>query len=121
MRHKTAVSIVNLRRLSVRQLRARRQRLTRGLRDLATTLRGTVLSQRRRCGKEGCRCQQGEWHGPYVYLTVGRTSGARRLLYVPTELVAVVRRRVARTGRTDGALAEISAINLELLARRELD
>jgi len=56
-----------------------------------------------------------------VYLTVGRTSGARRLLYVPTELVAVVRRRVARTGRTDGALAEISAINLELLARQELD
>jgi hypothetical protein len=42
-------------------------------------------------------------------------------LYVPTGLAAVVRRRVARTGRIDGALAEISAINLELLARRELD
>ena len=111
----------NLRRLSVRQLRARRQRLTRGLRDLGTTLRGAVLSQRRRCGKEGCRCQQGELHGPYVYLAVGRAAGARRLLYVPTELVTVVRRHVARTGRIDDALAEISAINLELLARRALD
>jgi hypothetical protein len=50
-----------------------------------------------------------------------RTSGARRLLYVPTALVAVVRRRVKQTGRIDGALAEISAINLELLARQELD
>jgi hypothetical protein len=119
MEHKA--SSFNLRRLSVRQLRARRQRLTRGLRDLASTLRGSVVSQRRRCGKEGCRCQQGELHGPYVYLAVGRASGASRLLYIPTELVAVVRRRVARTGRIEGALAEISAINLELLARRALD
>ena len=79
------------------------------------------MSQRRRCGKEGCRCQQGELHGPYVYLAAGRAGGASRLLYVPTELVAVVRRRVERTGRIDRALSEISAINLELLARRELD
>jgi len=40
---------------------------------------------------------------------------------VPSALVGVVRRRVERTGRIDGALAEISAINLELLARQELD
>ena len=110
-----------LSRLSVPELRARRRQLTRGLRDLATTLRGSVVSQRRRCGKEGCRCLQGELHGPYVYLSVSRASGVRRLLYVPPELVAVVRRRVAQTGRIDGVLAEISAINLELLARRELD
>lgn len=120
MEHKTR-SAIDLRRLSVRQLRVRRQRLTRGLGDLATTLRGALLSQRRRCGKEGCRCQQGEWHGPYVYLAVGRAGGTRRLLYVPTELVAVVRRRVAQTGRIESALAEISAVNLELLARRALD
>jgi hypothetical protein len=56
-----------------------------------------------------------------VYLSVGRVGGASRLLYVPTALVAVVRRRVELTGRIDGALAEISAINLELLARQELD
>jgi hypothetical protein len=56
-----------------------------------------------------------------VYLTVGRVGGVSRLLYVPADLVTIVRRRVERTGRIDGALAEISAINLELLARRELD
>lgn len=111
----------DLSRLTVRQLRARRRRLARGLRDLETALRGSVVRQGRRCGKEGCGCLQGDLHGPYMYLSVGRTGGASRLLYVPTELAAVVRRRVARTGRIDGALAEISAINLELLARRELD
>ena len=80
-----------------------------------------MVSQRRRCGKEGCGCLQGDLHGPYLYLSMGRRGDASRLLYAPTELAAVVRRRVARTGRIDGALAEISAINLELLARRELD
>jgi hypothetical protein len=118
MRHKTTFP---LGRLSVQQLRARRRRLARRLGNLETTLRGSVVSQGRRCGKEGCRCQQGELHGPYVYLSVGRVGGASRLLYVPSALVVVVRRRVAQTGRIDGALAEISAINLELLARQELD
>lgn len=118
MRHKASF---DLSRLSVRQLRARRRRLARTLGNLETTLRGSLVSQGRRCGKEGCRCRQGELHGPYVYLSVGRLGGASRLLYVPTELVAVVRRRVERTGRIDGGLEELSAINLELLARRELD
>jgi hypothetical protein len=118
MAHKTTFDFS---RLSVWQLRARRRQLARGLRHLESTLRGSLVSQRRRCGKEGCGCVQGDLHGPYVYLSVGRRDGASRLLYVPTELAAAVRRRVARTGRIDGALAEISAINLELLARRELD
>jgi hypothetical protein len=118
MRHK---AIFKLDRLSVRQLRARRRRLARSLGNLETALRGSLVSQGRRCGKEGCRCGQGELHGPYVYLSVGRIGGASRLLYIPTDLVAVVRRRVERTGRIDGVLEEISAINLELLTRRELD
>lgn len=118
MRHKRTFK---LGRVTVQQLRARRRRLARTLRDLEVTLRGSLVSQGRRCGKEGCRCGQGELHGPYVYLSIGRVSEASRLLYIPTELVAVVRRRVERTGRIDGVLEEISAINLELLARRELD
>lgn len=119
MKHKTHT--IDLGRLSVRQLRARRQQLTRGLGDVAMTLRGALLRQRRRCGKEGCRCQRGELHGPYVYLAVGRAGGRRQLLYVPSELVGAVRRRVAQTGRIERALAAISAINRELMTRRALD
>jgi len=43
------------------------------------------------------------------------------LLYVPAEVVDDVARRVEATGRIDAALTEISAINLELLGRGELD
>src|SRR6266545_3164843 len=101
-------------RRTVRQLRARRRRLAQQLADPESTLRGTLVSQTRRCG-------HGELHGPYVYLSVGRATGRARLLYVPAALAEVVRRRVELTEATEAALAEISAINLELLARRELE
>jgi len=111
----------DLGRRTVRQLRARRRRLAQQLADPESTLRGTLVSQTRRCGKPGCRCAHGELHGPYVYLSVGRATGRARLLYVPAALAEAVRRRVELTEATEAALAEISAINLELLSRRELE
>jgi hypothetical protein len=65
--------------------------------------------------RRGAGCRRGEPHGPYVYLQV-----AGRLLYVPSGLVEVVHAYVEGSQRLRGVLAEISAINLELLARREL-
>jgi hypothetical protein len=106
--------------LSVRQLRARRRRLSAALADPGASLKGSLVSQMRRCGKEGCRCAQGELHGPYVYLSISRGSD-RRLLYVPAELAEVVRHHLALTEQIGATLAAISAINLELLARRQLD
>jgi hypothetical protein len=110
----------DLAELSARQLRARRRRLARSLADPETTLRGTLLNQQRRCGKPGCRCGTGALHGPYTYLSVGRSAGQARLLYVPAAIADAVRRRVELTEAAEAALAAISAINLELLARREL-
>lgn len=107
--------------LSTRQLRARRRRLVTRLPDVADYLAGSLVEQSRRCGKPGCRCAGGELHGPYVYLSVGKTTGRRSLLYVPEALAGLVRRRLALTGSVQQLLAEISAINLELLARRELE
>jgi hypothetical protein len=105
--------------LSVRQLRARRARLARRLPDVEQTLRGSLQTQSRRCGKEGCRCASGELHGPYVYLSV-RSGERTRLLYIAADLAEEVKQRVELTSRLERALTEISAINLELLARGEL-
>ena len=110
---------VDLPTLSVGRLRARRARLARQLPDVELTLRGSIQTQSRRCGKEGCRCATGELHGPYVYLAV-RSGQRTRLLYIAADLAEDVERRVEVTARLEGVLAEISAINLELLARGEL-
>jgi hypothetical protein len=107
--------------LTVRQLRARRRRLADKVSDPAMTMRGTLISQGRRCGKPGCRCAEGELHGPYTYLSVGRATGTARLIYVPSQMVDAVSRKTAHTAAVEELLAEISAINLELVARREPD
>jgi len=106
--------------LSVRQLRARRRHLAAALADPQASLEGSLVSQMRRCGKEGCRCAQGELHGPYVYLSISRGAD-RRLVYIPANLAEAVRRHIALTEQIEATLAAISSINLELLARRQLD
>jgi hypothetical protein len=106
---------------NVVQLRARRRRLARSLGNPETTLFGSLLTQGRKCGKEGCRCAAGELHGPYVYVTLRKPRGRGGLLYVPAELADAVRDRIELTAQLQAVLEEISEINLELLSRRKLD
>jgi hypothetical protein len=102
--------------LSTAVLRSRREALAAGLPQAAAFLAGSLVEQRRRCGKEGCRCTRGELHGPYAYLSV-----AGRMVYVPAVLAEAVRAHLEITRRLQAVLEEVSAVNLELLARRELD
>jgi hypothetical protein len=106
----------NLAALSTAELRQRRDQLVTGLPRAAAFLAGSLVEQRRRCGKEGCRCARGELHGPYAYLSV-----AGRMVYVPAVLADAVRAHLEIAKRLQETLEEISAVNLELLSRRELD
>jgi hypothetical protein len=106
---------------STRSLKQRRRRLLGRLPEVSEVLRGAITEQGRRCGKPTCRCARGQLHGPYTYLSVAGPGGRSRMVYVPAELAAVVERRVAANEQVEAVLAEISAINLELLARRALD
>jgi hypothetical protein len=105
--------------LSVRQLRARRRAAAARLGDVQQVLAGSLTEQSRRCGRAGCRCADGAPHGPYTYFTP-RLHGRGRARYVPAALAGVVRRYLQRGEHVEAVLAEISAINAELLARREL-
>jgi|SRR5215208_2662828 hypothetical protein len=107
--------------VSTRALRARRRRLLARVPDLAGYVAGSLVEQSRRCGKASCRCATGDLHGPYVYLSVGQAAGRRGLIYVPAALADLVAEKVAVSASVQQVLGEISAINLELLARRELE
>ena len=106
--------------MSTRRLLARRRALAAGLGSVEEVLAGSLVEQTRRCGKAGCRCADGEGHGPYVYFGP-RPRGRGRSRYVPSGLVEVVRRCLQRGEQVETVLAEISAINTELLARRDLE
>ena len=115
----TVHKAMDLSGLSLRQLRDRRRRIARQIPDLEVLIAGSLQTQRRRCGKEGCRCARGELHGPYLYLSL-RAGGRTRMLYVPAELAGQVRQAVTASAEAQNAFAEISAINLELLRRGRL-
>jgi len=102
------------------QLLARRRELARQLGDVEHVLAGSLAGQSRRCGKAGCRCAGGDLHGPYAYFTP-RPAGRGRARYVPASQEEAVRRCLQRDAEVMDVLAEISAVNAELLARRELD
>jgi hypothetical protein len=105
--------------ISTRRLLARRRALAARLGDAEQMLAGSLVEQTRRCGKPGCRCAGGEPHGPYFYFSP-RQAGRGRLRYVPAAFAEVVRRYLREGEQAGQVVAEISAINAELLARREL-
>lgn len=108
-----------LRGLTTEQLLDRRRAAAARLGDVEQVLSGTLTEQSRRCGRPGCRCSDGEPHGPYAYFTP-RPAGRGRAKYVPSSLADAVRRFLRRGTEVESVLAEISAVNAELLARREL-
>src|SRR5438445_10706192 len=105
--------------MPARRLLTRRRALAARLGSVEEVLAGALTEQTRRCGRAGCRCAGGEPHGPYFYFSP-RQAGRGRLRYVPAPLAQVVRRYLRRGEQAEAVLAEISAINAELLARREL-
>jgi hypothetical protein len=108
----------HLLRLPTGDLLARRSSLAGRIGELDKLLFGSLVEQTRRCGKMECRCATDRPHGPYPYLSPRR--GGPGMRYVPLAMVESVRAFLLRGEQVEDALAEISAINVELLARRHL-
>ena len=53
--------------MPTRQLLSRRRALAARLGGVEQVLAGSLTEQTRRCGKPGCRCADGEPHGPYAF------------------------------------------------------
>ena len=73
----------------------------------------TYYAEGRKCGKAGCRCQEGELHGPYWYM---RDQVAGKVTYLGKTLPAELeetRRRLVLYGR------DIVAAHSRLLAQAE--
>ncbi len=71
----------------------------------------------RRCGKEGCHCQQGEKH-PALYLAL-RDQGKRRMVYIPPALEETVRAWVKNAQDLDKLLDLISAHSYQELLEKK--
>lgn len=91
----------------------RRGRLVRALGRFREMLPGALVYRRRRCGKSGCRCQQGKehWHGSYQ-LVVPRRGSYSQTYHVPQDQVEEIESRLAQRKAFEGKFREILEINL---------
>jgi len=77
-------------------------------------LRGTVVTHRRRCGKQNCRCASGEELHEQVILTYSKQSRARSVT-LPSELIGPVTTATARYRRARQKLEAEANTGLETL------
>jgi len=107
--------------LQAQRLTARRGKLVEQLSGLGPVLRASLIERFTQCGKAGCKCMQGEKHGPSYYLTVSYAKGKTRQVYVPKDLQPLAEKWVRNYHQAMTVLEEISSINLELIRLKEPD
>ncbi len=79
-------------------------------------IRGSLIERFLRCGKEGCKCQEGERHGPFYSLTF--TEGDKRKnIYVPKGKVEEVREGIKAYKRAKKAIASVGDMNRKRLKK----
>lgn len=101
-------------------LRRKRDLAARKAPSLRKVIRGTLIKRYYPCGKSGCHChQKGKGHGPYYYLVFNEGKKMRHV-YIPQESRELVKGYVRNYWDLWEAILKVSALNLELLKRREL-
>lgn len=91
----------------------KRKALERVILDAAVHTDGCLVEKYRKCGKPGCKCAQGELHGPALYIS-RRVEGKTRYDYVPKDKVDLAKALVGRHTRLYRARARIQKINRDL-------
>jgi len=82
-------------------------------------LQGSIVKINTRCGKKGCRCERGEYHGLSHYLSY-KENGKTQMVYIPKVLVPEVDNRVALFKSYWDLGVKLAQVNLnELKDRRK--
>ena len=76
-------------------------------------IKGTVYELRRRCGKPGCKCAQGDMHARMV--VSASEKGRTRLRVIPRGFLVEVQERVRRYQELRRVRARLVAIHREML------
>ena len=95
------------------KLNARRKQLLAGLRLPTGGLPGSLAESRGRCGSAGCHCQEEGGHLSWTLTFM--VDRKKRVEHIPRELVDAVRRRVGQGNTYKSDVAELMAINAQLL------
>jgi hypothetical protein len=90
----------------------RKEQLIQNILACQGMLHGTIVRINSRCGKKGCRCERGEYHGVSHYLSY-KEGGRTKMVYIPGSLVKDVENRVALFKRYWDLGLKLSLMNLK--------
>ena len=97
------------------RLRQRKYELLRRFRIPEHALPGSLVLTRTRCGKPTCRCATGE-HRHTKWTLTFMVDGKKRVETIPAELLDEIRPLVLQGRELKDAVAEVFALNAQLLA-----
>jgi hypothetical protein len=95
------------------ELEHKRRRLAAQLGRCGGLIKGSLVANRRRCGKPQCRCAEGELHESLAFTFKSR--GRSRLVHVPGELEGLARKAAQAYATLRRVVEELSAVNVSLL------
>ena len=79
-------------------------------------IRGSLVEKHLPCGKEGCKCKEGEPHGPFYYL-IYPEEGKQKTLYVRKDKLKEVKEGIKAYKRAKKAIASVGDMNRKLLKK----
>ncbi len=86
--------------------------------NVGKIIRGTIIERYFRCRKASCACQKGKKiHGPHYYITYSTEKNSRQV-YVPRQLLDVVREYVKNYEKLWEFIKGVSEWNIRRLFRR---
>lgn len=105
---------------STNALRKKRQQLLNKLNTIdGKFIRGSITESYKKCGKPGCKCQNGMGHGPKYSMTINFPKRNPEHDYIPLESIDQVKEYVASYHKFKDIVEQICVINREILKRRE--
>lgn len=107
--------------LSTAHLIKERGRLLQSITSLAGMIKGSRFQRYSTCSRSACACHRDERkrHGPRAYVVTG-VAGCQRQYYIPRGQENGVREGVEQFRRLSNIIERITAINVELMRRKEL-
>jgi hypothetical protein len=106
--------------LSINELKENRQHLIDRLNDIeGKILRGSVIESYKKCGKPGCKCENGKGHGPKYSMTINFPKRKPEHDYILLEQLTLVKEYVDNYHQFKDLIEQICAINRVIIKRHK--
>jgi len=92
--------------------------LLREIQRCSGMLQGSLVTLYRKCGKKGCRCEQGKKHGP-AYCLSYKEGGVTQMVYIPASRLGEVKEAMEAFSRYWELGVKLSRLNLEQMGLRK--